>query len=498
MKNGPLGAIAELLDNASGAEAGSVYVDLHENQDLKKNVLTFRDDGFGTPPDTLRRMPSETGWSSKGGNDGNQIGKYGQGFKKRSVSTRSSGPGAHQAEKKSHRSEHGRRRCCGDSSGGDGGGGGGGGSRVCRRRSNGATPSLLRLALLLGVLVSWLCPATRAIRLLGKCSRRAPNGTNPVVAHTLQYDPKNGLSLAAPQAQESWKEITERSPITNIQQLSSQFARIGDHGTLILISRLRLFGDKAELAATAEVKGIQSVYNDIQLMMRRKEPVERRAWASERIRMDWSMRAYVAVLYRKPRVHMYVQDKIVPTFNIEASMRRVKGANAYLDRRSQYKLYLGYSEQCAQDKLKGIMMYNANRLIASDEFNDALAMGYLGIMDTSAVPDIEVLNNKQRYVSSSQAYHHLSAWIRLTCSEFEEYRVALMGRTGGRDSEVDPIHLLPSLAHLSRVGARCTGTQRCAQSARGLALRAKLLGSLESALHSPRGHVGGSRRCDGH
>jgi len=72
-------------------------------------------------------------------------------------------------------------------------------------------------------------------------------------------------------------------------------------------------------------------------------------------------------------------------------------------------------------------MYNGNRLIASYEFNDALTTGHLGIIDTCAVPDILVLNNKQCYRRSSEAYHKLSAWIRLTCGMFEEHITKLDG-----------------------------------------------------------------------
>lgn len=417
----PFGAVAELLDNALDADAGSVHVDLTCFKQPTLNTLTFRDDGFGMTFDVLGSMLREVGWSSKmGGPD--QIGKYGQGFK-----TGVFRLGAAVIVLTKPRQESGveaREAATGEPAGA-------GAAAAAAAASHMSPPKPRR-----SVPASHASPSGQSssfpwsvgfLALPGEDCNPDPfagseDWNRPVVAHTVQYDEALGLSNSG-DAAAAWQEIIKRSPIKSVTALVDHFRQIPSHGTLIIISRLRVFDvekQTMELQVGAFSGKQTDPTDDIQLKHLRHARHDDSSSS-----LQSSVRAYVAVLYRKPRMRILVQGQIVHLTNIEATLRRFKGVSNYNDRRQKYKLDLGFSQHFAGSHLKGVMLYNGNRLISPFDFPEFLGEhGYIGVMDTSGIPGIDVANNKQRYVHN-HPYIKLSAWIRLSCGKFDEHLQAI-------------------------------------------------------------------------
>ena len=432
----PFGAIAELMDNALDADAGTVHVDLTSVTPAERNTLTFLDDGCGMSFDVLRSMLSQMGWSNKGGPDAppDQIGKYGQGFKTgvfrlgaavlvlTKPKPASADTQTDEADETQPMTAEGAAAASSSSAAMA--------SPVKRRPLGHSSPT--------NAVYPW---SVGFLALPGAdCNPTpfsgSPEWNQPVVAHTLQYGPARGLHA---HAQTGWQEIIERSSVQDVATLAEQFRRIQTHGTLIIISRLRVFDvekHKMELAAGASSGKSHAATDDIQL-----KHLQTKFDTAPKNPFEYSMRAFVSVLYRKPRMRIVLQGHVVPVSNIEASLRRFKGVSNYHDRRAKYVLDLGFSQSFADNKLKGIMMYNGNRLISSFQFSELLVnWGHVGIMDTSAIrPEVDVVNNKQRYVASF-AYLKLSAWIRVSCGKFEEH-LETVRQNGGDVLEPDDAQL---------------------------------------------------------
>lgn len=440
----PLGAIAELMDNSLDADAGSVHVDLTCFAQPEQNTLTFLDDGFGMSFSVLRSMLSEMGWSTKGGvgAPADQIGKYGQGFKTGVfrlgaavivlTKPRPDHATANESEQATTAAEPAEAATSS-------------GAAAAALRPNSPLkgrpqpppPTAFPADPAPSSSYPW---SVGFLALPGTdCNPTPFSGSaewnKPVVAHTLQYDPKLGLQA---NAQASWQEIVTRSSIKDVAALAAQFSLIKSYGTLIIISRLRVFDaekQKMELQAGALSGKTNAATDDIQLKHLQTGKSED---ASNSI--EFSMRAFVSILYRKPRMRIVLQGHIVQLTNIEASLRRFKGLSNYHDRRQKYKLDLGFSDEYARRQLKGIMLYNGNRLISSFQFADLFVdWGHVGIIDTSVIrPEVDVVNNKQRYMASF-AYLKLSAWIRVSCGTFQEH-LETEAQNGGAVLEPETLH----------------------------------------------------------
>jgi len=432
----PFGAVAELFDNAVDAEASYVKVRLHsQSKSDDKAYLTFQDDGCGMDATTLRHMLREVGWTSKVGGRQAQtngiIGKYGQGFKTgcfrlgasvtvitkklKPATIKQEDPVARALGKGSSDASSASPSASSSSAGAKAGN-----DPPIRRRSYGRP-----------LTSNSDCWNIGFLSLPGEDSSPSPFDNKPewnapATTHLLKYNPTTGIDTSEAGSEKSWQEILRRSPIRSFEALQNHIRSLPMSGTLIIISRLRKYGDELELQ-------IDDGGDDI-ILPQRKEYFLRQ-WAGENMRMDYSATAYTEVLYRKPTLRIYVQDKRVETKLAEATLREVRGAGLFDNPAKQYRLYLGYSDSAKESNLKGVLMYHGNRLISSYQHYDALDVGYIGVLDTLNVRDIDVTNNKQDYEPSTKPYLELEAWIRTKCEAFTDHvqRIRERGEDPFRD-----------------------------------------------------------------
>lgn len=403
----PFGAVAELLDNAVDAEASSVRINLVKGSDPgDEPYLAFQDDGCGMDDETLRHMLREVGWTSKVSGRQSEakgvIGKYGQGFK-----TGCFRMGANVV--------------------------------VITKK---ATPQLV---------TPFAAPVARALGISSSSSSAAagdngsdwnigflslpgqdsnpspfdgsPEWNQPATTHLLKYNSIAGFDQSKPDWKNSWKEILRRSPIRSLDDLQRHIKSFQEQpGTLILISRLRKYGNELEL---------QVPLNEADIVLPHRKQYPLRLWFGDKMRMDYSVTAYAEVLYRKPRLHIYVQGERVQTRLAEATLRQVNEAGLYENSSKKYRLYLGYSDSAKNDDVRGVLLYHGNRLISSYQHHETLDFGYIGVLDTLNVRDVDVMNNKQRYVDSTKPYLELQAWIRVQCEQFTDHVQEL--RAKGQD-----------------------------------------------------------------
>lgn len=394
----PLGAVAELLDNSYDANATRVDISLQASSGsaLPTCQLRILDNGCGRTKRDLFSMLGKVGWSSKeqAHSTLSTIGKFGQGFK----------------------------------------------------------TGVFRLAA--SVLVLTKVPASAihkgALEVAGMkkpesrytvgflalpgdgCAVNTFDGSSewnmPFEAQVLSFDPLARALIVEPADSAvtaaslvaSREVVLRRSPCNSDTAIAAAFDSIqSDSGTLLILTRLRMYGDQLELALADEPVDIQ--------VRSHGQPLPGREWfdAGGRVKMDYSLRAYARVLYRDPtRMDIYVQGLKVPTRRAEVMLRAVElpgdtQLNKYEQVESNYKLHLGHSQWDVKEKLSGVMLYHDNRLISSYVLHTHLQAPYIGVLSTEGIAGVDVRNEKQGY-QSTKAFHDLMDWVRQQCTAFSE------------------------------------------------------------------------------
>ncbi|QDZ18612.1 MORC family CW-type zinc finger protein [Chloropicon primus] len=345
------GAIAELLDNAMDPDclASQVMIQLTEVQE--KAVLVIMDNGNGMTPEALYKMLS-FGYSEKTQEviqGRRSIGHYGNGFKSGSM-------------------------------------------RIGK-----------------DALVLTKCGDTQSVGLLSRTFLETIEAEE-VYLPLLTWDHEGKLQNEDDKTvREGLEAISKYSIFDSEEDLLSEFEAIKETGTMIIISNLKKLGDENDADSPLELC-VDPEEADIKISSyspdgkSKFQQLRVGQGSNVDIPLDYSLRAYVSVLYKVPRMQIFLMGKKV----------KCKRASQQLSERMHdtYKPYsaggqpadilIGFSEP---EDLYGMMMYHNNRLIkpyvrvgCQMEAN-AKGVGVLGIIDANFLTP---MHNKQDFADTKE------------------------------------------------------------------------------------------------
>ncbi|XP_053497051.1 MORC family CW-type zinc finger protein 3 isoform X4 [Ictalurus furcatus] len=306
----PFSAVAELIDNASdpGVTAKQIWIDAVT---VKEELcLSFIDNGSGMTPSKLHKMLS-FGFTEKGSGKGSHqaIGIYGNGFKSGSMRL---------------------------------------GRDALIFTKNGGCQSV-------GMLSQTFLHAIKA---------------QAVIVPIAPFNQQTKSLVITEDSEASLRAILTHSLLKSESELQEQLDSIpGKKGTKILIWNIRRNKDgKPEFDFEVDEE-------DIRLPEIRSEEMEgkgkRRYFGPHRTdhivpEMDYSLRAYLSILYLKPRIQIILRQKKVQTKLVAKSLSMIEN-DVYKPQfiNERVKITFGFNHKNKDHY--GIMMYHNNRLIKSYE-----------------------------------------------------------------------------------------------------------------------------------
>ncbi|XP_067103959.1 MORC family CW-type zinc finger protein 3 isoform X1 [Osmerus mordax] len=305
----PFSAVAELIDNASdpGVTAKQIWIDVVEVEGHL--CLTFTDNGSGMTPNKLHKMLS-FGLTEKGSGKGSHqaIGVYGNGFKSGSMRL--------------------------------------GRDALIFTRNGGCQT--------VGMLSQSYLQAIRA---------------QAVIVPMVPFNQQTKSLVVTEDSEASLKAILEYSLFSSQEQLLHHFDTIpGKKGTKILIWNIRRNKDgKPELDFETDEFDIRMPDVQPEDLKKGKRNFPGPQRSDQNIpEMDYSLRAYLSILYLKPRTQIILRQKKVPTKLVAKSLSHIEN-DVYKPQfnKERVKVSFGFNRQNKDHY--GIMMYHKNRLIKSYE-----------------------------------------------------------------------------------------------------------------------------------
>eukprot|EP00873_Tetraselmis_striata_P042976 jgi/Tetstr1/463240/TSEL_008171.t1 len=340
------GAIAELIDNAMDPDVNATQFCIDMQQFNGETCLVFMDNGYGMRPDVLHKMLG-FGHSDKKEVDGHRpIGFYGNGFKSGSM-------------------------------------------RLGR-----------------DALVLTKCNETMSVGFLSQSFLKA-EGLNEILVPMITWD-LDGYCLNpdSTEVRESLRAIVKYSVFQDEDSLLLQLDAIPECGTIIIISSLRRNGHQFELDFHSNLHDIrissdepfEDTEKDGSLTFQQDRPAQPRGVD---VPLDYSLRSYVNVLYKVPRMQIFIRNKKVKCQRI-TSLLRHKIHETYRPRDvvagMKCEIEMGFNTE--NEDLYGMMLYHRNRLIKPylrvgiQQEANRKGVGVLGVVEADF---LQPTHNKQNF-----------------------------------------------------------------------------------------------------
>nr|XP_046181153.1 MORC family CW-type zinc finger protein 3-like isoform X4 [Oncorhynchus gorbuscha] len=307
----PFSAVAELIDNASdpGVTARQIWIDVVEEQ--QQLCLTFTDNGSGMTPNKLHKMLS-FGFTEKGSGKGSHqaIGVYGNGFKSGSMRL---------------------------------------GRDALIFTKNGG-------CLTVGMLSQSYLQAIKA---------------QAVIVPIVPFNQQTKVLVVTEDSEASLNAILTHSLIHTQKELLQHFESIlSKKGTKILIWNIRRNKDgKPELDFETDEFDIRmpEIHSEETKTRGRKKSFPGPQRTDHTIpEMDYSLRAYLSILYLKPRTQIILRQKKVQTKLVAKSLSQIEN-DVYKPQFNKDRVKVTFGFNRKNKDHYGIMMYHKNRLIKSYE-----------------------------------------------------------------------------------------------------------------------------------
>ncbi|XP_070960088.1 MORC family CW-type zinc finger protein 3-like isoform X1 [Oncorhynchus clarkii lewisi] len=307
----PFSAVAELIDNASdpGVTARQIWIDVVEEQ--QQLCLSFTDNGSGMTPNKLHKMLS-FGFTEKGSGKGSHqaIGVYGNGFKSGSMRL---------------------------------------GRDALIFTKNGG-------CLTVGMLSQSYLQAIKA---------------QAVIVPIVPFNQQTKMLVVTEDSEASLNAILTHSLIHTQQELLQHFDSIlSKKGTKILIWNIRRNKDgKPELDFEIDEFDIRipEIHSEETKTRGRKKSFPGPQRTDHTIpEMDYSLRAYLSILYLKPRTQIILRQKKVQTKLVAKSLSQIEN-DVYKPQFNKDRVKVTFGFNRKNKDHYGIMMYHKNRLIKSYE-----------------------------------------------------------------------------------------------------------------------------------
>ncbi|XP_064829342.1 MORC family CW-type zinc finger protein 3-like isoform X5 [Oncorhynchus masou masou] len=307
----PFSAVAELIDNASdpGVTARQIWIDVVEEQ--QQLCLAFTDNGSGMTPNKLHKMLS-FGFTEKGSGKGSHqaIGVYGNGFKSGSMRL---------------------------------------GRDALIFTKNGG-------CLTVGMLSQSYLQAIKA---------------QAVIVPIVPFNQQTKVLVVTEDSEASLNAILTHSLIHTQKELLQHFDSIlSKKGTKILIWNIRRNKDgKPELDFETDEFDIRmpEIHSEETKTRGRKKSFPGPQRTDHTIpEMDYSLRAYLSILYLKPRTQIILRQKKVQTKLVAKSLSQIEN-DVYKPQFNKDRVKVTFGFNRKNKDHYGIMMYHKNRLIKSYE-----------------------------------------------------------------------------------------------------------------------------------
>ncbi|MCO5602330.1 hypothetical protein L7F22_056460 [Adiantum nelumboides] len=365
------GALAELIDNARDAKA--TRLDISVDQEFLKAanslvpVLSVRDNGTGMTHSEILRMMS-FGHKKPDEDDESLIGRFGVGFKTGSM----------------------------------------------------------RLGK--DVVVLTQSAETRSIAFLSQTYNK---GNEEVEIPVITYRKEGGwmefdLGVHSQgEAEARLKAVKDYSPF-NEYSIGSRFAVFGDHtGTILCVFNLDRWGSNYALEWDSKaIDSVKRLKSDIWIRSRRVRA--RPCQMTKSVPLDYSLHAYLEMMFLEPKMKIYVQGTLVRTRRLHKSLNKTRVfKDTVLGKKVE--LTLGRSQAERDVGNCGIFLYWHGRLIEAYKRVGAMlhtpdvGRGVIGVIDVTDVlrseDGVGVLNNKQGF-QDCVAFAQLEEWL---ASKFDYY-----------------------------------------------------------------------------
>ena len=218
-----------------------------------------------------------------------------------------------------------------------------------------------------------------------------------VLVPMISYDHSGRRLEEEPEAtRESLQAIADYSIFRTEQELLMQFAAIPKTGSIVLITGLKKSGGDYELDFASDSA-------DIQLFPARGgEGEEESARAALHYKYQYSLQAYLAVLYKVPRMQIFLRGKKIKTKRVASSLCE-KMVDRYrprsLDSGQSFCIEMGFNSEGTEEC--GMMLYHNNRLIVPYqrvglqlEAGNAKGAGVVGVAECDF---LQPTHNKQDF-----------------------------------------------------------------------------------------------------
>ncbi|XP_071371264.1 MORC family CW-type zinc finger protein 3 [Centroberyx affinis] len=304
----PFSAVAELIDNASdpGVTAKQILIDVIEEEG--QLCLTFTDNGSGMTPNKLHKMLS-FGFTEKGSGKASQqaIGIYGNGFKSGSMRL---------------------------------------GRDALIFTKNGGCQSV-------GMLSQTYLQNIKA---------------QAVIVPIVPFNQQTKSLVVTEDSEASLAAILSHSLITSLEQLHAHFDSIpSKKGTKILIWNIRRAKDgKPELDFETDVSDFRLPEIQIEELKKGLKTSGSQRADYNIPDMDYSLRAYLSILYLKPRTQIILRGKKVLAKLVAKRLTHIEH-DVYKPHFSKERVKVTFGLNPKNKDHYGIMMYHKNRLIKSYE-----------------------------------------------------------------------------------------------------------------------------------
>ncbi|AES95376.2 CW-type zinc finger protein [Medicago truncatula] len=366
------GGIAELVDNSSDAKATKmdIFVEMIKLKKSGKDVpmLSVIDDGQGMNHEEVIKMVS-LGHKQSGYDDKDQIGRFGVGFKT-------------------------------------------GAMRLGR-----------------DVLVLTQTANSRSIAFLSQSLNEGKDNIEiPIVSYCrqgqqMEVDPS---AQSESLAKFNLKAIQDNSPFNKylIGEKAALFC--GGTGTQIYIWNLDEWGSECCLEWHDGLKGGSSFHQG-DIFIRSKRSRARLGQLNQKVPLDYSLRAYLEVIFLVPRMKISVQRKLVKSRPLANFLTNTIIATGDILGRA-VELILGFSQLEWDQASCGVFLYWHGRLIEAYKrvggmiHSADVGRGVIGVMDVTNLMDdqdgrVWVHNNKQGF-QDCETYACLEQWLGKKADEY--------------------------------------------------------------------------------
>lgn len=220
------------------------------------------------------------------------------------------------------------------------------------------------------------------------------------------------------EAEANLKAVKEYSPF-NEYSIGSRFAAFeGCTGTIVCIYNLDRWGSSHSLewdpkAAEAGPR----VKRDIWIRSRRVRT--RQAQMTKEVPLDYSLHAYMEVMFLEPKMKIYIQGTRVKTRRLHKSLNKTQVIKGTVVGKT-VELTLGFSQAERESGNCGIFLFwhgrliEAYRRVGAMRHTSDVGRGVLGVIDVTDVMRLEdgvgVLNNKQGFLDCLE-FQHLDDWL---------------------------------------------------------------------------------------